>query len=462
VLPRHRSVPAAPTSAGVEAVELAASAGLILDDWQAATLVDALGERSDGKWSAFEVGVVVPRQNGKGAILEARELAGLFLFDERLILHSAHEFKTAAEAFRRVLYLVQSTPDLDRRVSKVRTSHGDEGIELKGGQRLRFVARSTGSGRGFSGDCVILDEAYNLSTDAMAALLPTMAARPNPQLWYTSSAPLPLPVSDVLRRLCRRGRAGTSESLAYLEWCADPDLAPDDPEAWQQANPSLGVRMSPEFVLREMEALDPEGFARERLGVWIDDDEMRARIVVPADWHAGADPKSQIAGRFSFGFAVSVDRSRAAVSVAGRRADGRPHIECVRADKGTAWVVPFLRERRAKWGDATFVCDAKGPAGALLAECDREGVPVRHVSLSEYQQACGALLDDIVERRLRHLGQPELDAAVDGAGRRDVGDAWLWSRTKSSADITPLEAATVAKFDADQHTPVVVPMVAWR
>jgi predicted amidohydrolase YtcJ len=62
----------------VEAVELAASAGLVLDDWQQHVLVSALGERPDalGTWAAFEVGLVVPRQCGKGGVLEARELAG--------------------------------------------------------------------------------------------------------------------------------------------------------------------------------------------------------------------------------------------------------------------------------------------------------------------------------------------------------------------------------------------------
>jgi hypothetical protein len=39
-----------------------------------------------------DVGLVVPRQNGKGTILEARELAGLFLFGES-ILHTSHEFR---------------------------------------------------------------------------------------------------------------------------------------------------------------------------------------------------------------------------------------------------------------------------------------------------------------------------------------------------------------------------------
>ena len=91
--PRIGTWPKARSSAGTEAVELAASAGLILDDWQRFALECALGEDRDGRWAAFEVGLVVPRQNGKGSILEARELAGLFLFGEQLILHSAHEFK---------------------------------------------------------------------------------------------------------------------------------------------------------------------------------------------------------------------------------------------------------------------------------------------------------------------------------------------------------------------------------
>ena len=134
-------------SAGAEAVELARSAGLILDPWQATTLDAALSEQPGGQWAAFEVGVVVPRQNGKGAILEARELAGLFLLGEELILHSAHEFKTGQEAFRRVLNLIENTPDLDRKVKRVRTSHGEEGIETTTGARLRFVARSSGSGQ---------------------------------------------------------------------------------------------------------------------------------------------------------------------------------------------------------------------------------------------------------------------------------------------------------------------------
>ena len=134
-------------------------------------------------------GLIVARQNGKGTVLEALELAALFLFpDVRLILHSAHEFKTAQEAFLRVRTLIEDNPDFDSQVSRIRTAAGAEAVELKDGKRLRFVARSSGSGRGFTSDLVILDEAYKLGDQEMAALLPTLSARPDPQVWYTSTA----------------------------------------------------------------------------------------------------------------------------------------------------------------------------------------------------------------------------------------------------------------------------------
>ncbi len=59
--PRLLSVPACVSSAGREAVEIAASAGLVLDPWQEFVLEQSLGEKSDGNWSAFEVGLVVSR-----------------------------------------------------------------------------------------------------------------------------------------------------------------------------------------------------------------------------------------------------------------------------------------------------------------------------------------------------------------------------------------------------------------
>jgi hypothetical protein len=76
--PRISLVPEYVSSAGQEAIEVAEVAGLFLDPWEQNVLTGALGETAEGRWAAYRVGISAPRQNGKDAILEARELAGLF------------------------------------------------------------------------------------------------------------------------------------------------------------------------------------------------------------------------------------------------------------------------------------------------------------------------------------------------------------------------------------------------
>jgi phage terminase large subunit-like protein len=253
-------------TSGRNAAKLAEVAGLTLDPWQRLVLEQGLRRRGS-KWAAFEVCMIVARQNGKGSCLEALELAALFLFpDVRLILHSAHQFKTAAEAFLRIRALIEGNPQFESQVSRIRTAAGAEAIELKDGKRLRFVARSSGSGRGFTSDLVILDEAYELGDQEMAALLPTLSARPDPQVWYTSTAGGPSSVQ--LGRVRARGVAGADQSLAFMEWSADEDAHdPADPRDWARANPGLGIRIPADYVEKELGALSPEAFARERLSI---------------------------------------------------------------------------------------------------------------------------------------------------------------------------------------------------
>ena len=240
-------------SAGREAVELAEIAGLYLDDWQQFLLEHSLAEDSEGFWAAFEVALFVARQNGKGSILEARQLTGLFLLAERLQVHSAHEFKTAQEHFQRITALIENCPDLDSRVARIRRGAGEQAVELKNGNRLRFLARSSGSGRGFTGDVVYLDEAYALTTAQMGALMPTLSAVENPQIWYTSSAAKF--TSDVMHKLIERGRAGESDNLLYADWGLDPGDDISDPKNWYRANPGLGIRITEAFVEAEYDAM---------------------------------------------------------------------------------------------------------------------------------------------------------------------------------------------------------------
>jgi len=431
-------------------------AGLDLDPWQQYVLRNSLGERADGKWAAFEVGLVVSRQNGKGSILEARELAGLFLLGERLIVHSAHRFDTSLEAFQRLLNLIEAAPELSRRVKRVSRSHGEEGIELDNGQRIRFRTRTAGGGRGFTADCIILDEAMVIPDAMLRALLPTLSARANPQIWYTGSA-----VDQendehgvVLSRIRERGLSGDDKSLAYFEWSAETPLeklspaVANDPNLWAQANPAMGYRISSEYISNEYASMyGDRGFWIERLGVgdWPKTAPGGVRMISTDDWDACLDVSSVPNDPVCFAFDITPDRSAACIAVAGHREDGLPHIEVVEHRRGTRWIGERLEELKSKHRIKTIYCDAYGPAGSMLPELERRRIDVTTLNAKEVAQACGIFYDSIADSHtLRHLGTPELDSAVAGAITRPLGDAWAWSRKSSSVDISPLVATTVA------------------
>lgn len=468
--PRTYTVPEAVSSSGREAAELARLAGLGLDPWQELVLDAGLSERADGRWAAFEVGLCVSRQNGKGGVLEARELAGLFLLGERLIVHSAHQFDTSLEAFRRLLALIEETPELDRRIKRVSRAHGDEGIELLSGQRIRFRTRTKGGGRGFTGDLLVLDEAMYLADAAHGALLPTLSARPNPQVWYTGSAVDETVHEDgrVFARVRERGLAGDDTRLAYFEWSADAALGDaervaEDREAWAAANPALGIRINPEFVEQERRTLDPRTFAVERLGIgaWPDLHEDASHVIAPDAWRALTDPASTPVDPVFFAIDTTPDRSRSAIAVAGRREDGLSHVEIVEHRAGTSWVPPRVAELVERHGARPVRCDSAGPAASLVPELRVLGLEVALVAARELAQACGRLHGEVLDRRVRHLGTVELAAAIKGARRRQLGDAWAWSRRDSSVDISPLVAVTLALWGLVDEQEPVMPGIYW-
>jgi hypothetical protein len=456
--PRILHLPDFDSTSGHEAVALARSAGLEPDPWQEFVTINALGERPDGQWAAGEVGVEVPRQNGKGGILEIRELAGLFLLGEMLLIHSAHEFATAEEALERMIGLLESNSELWKRVKPrggIKRSHGQEGIYLKTGQRLRYRTRTKGGGRGWSADWVGLDEAMHIPEAMHGALMPTLSAMPNPQLWYTGSA-VDQEIMEhgiVFARVRDRALRGEDPSLAYFGWSPDVEspgeLSPEDaadPEVWAQANPGLGIRISAEWISKEHASMDPRTFAVERLGVgdWPRVDAVDAKGINKDTWAALCDPGSVPLDPVCFAFDVKPDRSKSAIGVAGRRADGKRHVEVVEHKAGTGWVVDRLLELVEKHAPVSVICDERGPAAALLAKAVKAGLDVETVNGSEYARACGTFFDSCDQDAIRHLGTPELASAVPGAATRPLGDAWAWSRKRSGVDISPLVAVTLA------------------
>jgi hypothetical protein len=467
--PRILHVPPYYDTSGQEAIELAQYAGLELDPWQQLVLREGLGEKESGLWSAFEVSTVVSRQNGKGAIIEARELAGLFLFGEKLIIHTAHEFKTSAEAFSRVRMWIDNCDDLRRKVKKIITGKGSEAIELLSGQRLRFLSRTQGSGRGFSCDCLIMDESMILGSSAMAALLPTLSARENPQVWYFGSAGMG-EVSTQLALLRQRALTGGDDSLAYFEWSVDvhnehclpsctDHYSVDNQEGWLAANPGVGYRITMEYISRERRALGPAMFARERLGVGdYPDAEVGDSPITVDEWVNLTNRDSEAGPDVVFAVDIPPDRSSATIASFSVTEQGWGHVELIDRRFGTEWVPERLAELKRAWNPVAIAMDAKGPSASLLMALEAQEIvppenpefPVRGdlflLSVQDMMAACGQLVDAVRQETFRHLGDEVLTAAVTGACTRPVGDAWVWTRRKSTQDVSPLVAATVARY----------------
>jgi hypothetical protein len=69
--------------------------------------------------------------------------------------------------------------------------------------------------------------------------------------------------------------------------------------------------------------------------------------------------------------------------------------------------------------------------------------------------------DAVQERTVRHLGTPEIVAALRGVVKRPLSDAWAWSRKNSTVDISPLVVVTLALWGAETQSSYREPLAAW-
>jgi hypothetical protein len=461
--PRLRVAPRWTRSRGDEAIGLAAAVGLRNDPWQAATVRDILAVDDFGLWCAMESCTIAQRQQGKGAIIETVELAGLFLFGEQLILHSAHEYKTAQEAFLRIKALVDGSDDLTRHVKAIREANGEQQIILMSGARLRFVARSKGSGRGFSAQRNILDEAYALTTTQYAALLPTMSAQPNPQVNLFSTVPDAdtMPEDEpVLPSVHKRALAAAQTNrpgrLVYHDWSirreelpkADPVVDEHAAEQYielaYQANPAMGIRISEEFVRGELAALGATKFSVERLGLWAEEDAPEWLVFNRGAWFDCKDDASAPQDPVAFAVVTSEDLRWSTVLAAGARPDGLLHVEVAEAQPGTAWVVPWLIERCATWQPCRLVINKAQPAGQFVAPLEAAGIDVTSISTTDSAAAAGALVTAVESRQLRHRGQGSLNVSAARVPKRAVSKTWEFGLTAGSTDVSPIAGAAYA------------------
>lgn len=443
--PRIAIVPPSVRTAGPQITRLAAVAGIELDEAQRLIADATGGVDAAGKWAAFESVIFAPRQNIKTEFLIARILAGLYLFGEELIVFSAHQARTTAKVFRRLRQAIEHSPELGARIERVSNRSGAESIELATGQLLECVARSSGSGRGFTGDCVLLDEAQDLDSEQLAAILPMLSTRKNPQVLYALS--LGNENSTHLGALRARALARADQHVAWIEWSLAEGDRVDDREVWRRCNPAVTAgRITMDYLEREFLALGPEQFAKERLGKsnWPADATGRFAVISREAWEACADPDARAGGRLAFGIAVSRDGRSAAIVACGDGADGVPVLEVAdwRPGEGCGWTGPRLADLTRRYATEAACWDDDSLAGQLglagFAQARRTVSP----RPAEITAAAGSLFFAIEDRAIRHPADMRLTMAAGAALARPRAAAWIWDDRAYGAEL--LQAATLA------------------
>lgn len=466
--PRFCNAPRGATHHADDAAFLASGYGLEPDDWQRLTLRAWLSETA-GKWSSGRCGLAVPRQNGKNAVLEMVELYKMVVLG-RKILHTAHEVKTARKAFLRLKGFFENErmwPELAAMKREIRQTNGQEAIVLHsqrcgalaggscdcpGGGSCEFVARSRGSGRGFTVDDLVCDEAQELTDEQLEALLPTISSAPsgNPQQIYTGTPPPPGSFGTVFRRMRDVGISGKDKRLAWVEWSVAEVGNIRDRARWAATNPALGLRLQSSVIEDEVEQMTVEGFARERLGWWVAVG-LSAPTIEAARWQELAVPSMPADAPRAFGVKFSPSGDRVAVAVASPHGD-EVTVEVILAQEAGAGLgeIEKALARNVRTGIGVAI-DGRAGSAMLAADLGRLGVRDKKITVLNTSQAIEAhskFLDMTRAGTVHHTDQPGLTASVASSTKRPIGrdGGWGWAPLGESGDSLPLEAATLAAW----------------
>lgn len=325
---KPRLAPPRPARSDVAGVrDAAACMGITLLGWQdmAAIYIEARGR--NGGHLYREIANIVARQNGKTELY--LPIIHKRIVDGRRMMHTAQDRYLPREIFSRLADHFSAEhhdlfPSRNGRPTRPRYANGQEEIRLTTGGFYRIVAPTASGARGESCHDLLIDEVRELdSWDFINAAKPTLSLA-DAQVIYSSN--MGVAGSVVLNAL--RSRRDSDPSLAYLEWGAAEDLAPDDPLAWAQSNPIMGHE--PEGLADRYELLEDEyrkaqldgtmaHFETERLCRYAP--SLLPALVAEGAWDKLRGPLQRPTRAF---LAVAVDPlgRRASAAVAGVQPDG--------------------------------------------------------------------------------------------------------------------------------------------
>lgn len=451
---RHLVLPDGIKTSGFPAVEATCRRiGIVFDAWQKDLNRCILAKDSSGLYAADTVAMSIPRQVGKTFDVGALVFADSIINPGTTTVWTAHRFKVSRETFNELRMWAKSplmAPHVD--YEDITTGAGNEMIPFRNGSRIVFAARERGAIRGFTKvRRLILDEAQILTEAAMADLAPTMNQAENPQIIMMGTPPKPGDPGEVFTALRKAALDGDSEGALYAEFSAQSG-APVQPneagfwEAMAEANPSFPSRTNRRAIKRLRKLLtNDDDYRREAQGIW--DSDGRVSLFEAGAWDdARKSERPDGLTVDALALAVSIDLGHSAI-VAASDDDGDVWVKPLHHGPGTKGVVDRCVELQARF-DVDVVVDGRGPGAVLIPHLEKAGVRLHIATTGDVLDAFANLETKVRDGQFFHVDSPELDAAAAGAVRRAVGDRSALGRKKSEADISPLEAASLAAWRA--------------
>ncbi|HET8556182.1 MAG TPA: hypothetical protein VFL58_02610, partial [Gaiellaceae bacterium] len=238
----------------------------------------------------------------------------------------------------------------------------------------------------------------------------------------------------------------------------------DDRSQWPVMNPSFPKRTPLESMLRLRENLgDDDSWNREGRGIW--DPKNTHRVIDEQTWKAVADEASMAIERLTLAIDVNPDRSSAAVSVAGLRADGLWHVALDEHRKGADWAIGWVKQRAERNALHAVVVDEL--AGLTEKRHGRHYLKGTSIEVTlaasegrDMAMAWAGFHDAVTGATVRHTDQPQVNVALSEASTRDVGGGKALTKKTSTADITPITSETLALWGA-QRDDVKKPKRSW-
>ena len=446
--PSVRIAPEIADSDGMDASAVLSIGGLTLDPWQNDILDDWFGRAPSGRWAAPTCGGSVPRQNGKSLLVQGRAAAGMILFNEQVI-YTAHLQKTATETFEEMRDFFENK-NVKKYVSEIKSALGREQIILKSGARIKFLARTRNGGRGQHADLLIVDEAQEMDEAQQASFLPALSASQNPQTIYVGTPPDPTAAGTVFRKIRDRALEGETKKTAWFEYSVDEIGDVKDKQRWADTNPALGRRILLSTIEGEAEQMDPDTFARERLGWWTPPVSETDDLAIPAEvWDACASDAPKPSGKTAFGVKFSPDGSEVSLCGAVIPAEGPARISLIEQQPigiGLRWLSDWLNARYTE--ASCVVIDGRNGVDVLadqLAGTWRYKGSVVRPSAREVIASVGMLTDALNEKAVTWYRPQEAlrDSAVTAVKRPIIG-GWGFGGENSG----PIEAAALAYYGA--------------